>query len=103
MEINVDRVFRFLRYRLRDRGIEDAELLRPVEEVAALAPRLRFEEERDLISLIELQFAFSRAQLADTVIRDALLATLAHPEWSAARRIEFIRAQLVNRQPASRA
>ena len=101
MDIDIDRVFKFLRYRLRNRGIADADLLRTIEEAAALAPRLRFEEERDLIRLIELQFRFSRAQLADSVILEALLATLAQPEWSAAQRLDFIHEQLVNRSPSN--
>lgn len=100
MDVDIDRIFRFLRYRLRGRGVADAELLRTIEEAAALAPRLRFEEEKDLINLIELQFRFSRAQLAHSVIRDALLAALAHPDWTAARRLEFIRDQLLDRAPA---
>jgi len=101
MAIDIDRVFKFLRYRLRHRGIADAELLRTVEEAAALAPRLRFEEEKDLIRLIELQFRFSRAQLAHSVILEALLTTLTRPDWSAARRLEFIQEQLVSRAPAA--
>jgi hypothetical protein len=101
MDVNIDRVFKFLRYRLRNDGIADAELLRTIEEAAALAARLRFEEEKDLIRLIELQFRCSRAQLADSVILEALLATLTHPDWSAARRLEFIQGQLVSRAPAS--
>jgi hypothetical protein len=101
MDVNIDRVFKFLRYRLRNDGIADAELLRTIEEAAALAARLRFEEEKDLIRLIELQFRFSGAQLAHSVIAEALLATLAQPEWSAARRLEFIQEQLINRSPAN--
>ena len=99
MDVNIDRVFKFLRYRLRNDGLADAELLRTVEEAVALAPKLRFEEENDLIRLIELQCRFSRAQLAHAVIVDALLATLAQPEWSAARRLEFIEDHLVARVP----
>ena len=101
MAPDIDRMFKFLRYRLRDRGIDDADLLRTVEEAAAVAPRLRFEEEKDLIKLIELQFRFSAAQLADSVILEALAATLERPDWSAERRLEFIHEQLVNRLPAS--
>lgn len=101
MAIDIERVFKFLRYRLRNRGIADADLLRTVEEAAALAPKLRFEEEKDLIRLIELQFRFSRTQLADSVILEALLATLTHPDWSATRRLEFIQEELVSRAPAS--
>jgi hypothetical protein len=99
--MDIDRMFKFLRYRLRNRGVTDAELLRTVEETVAIAPKLRFDEEKDLIRLIELQFRFSGAQLAHSVIAEALLATLAQPEWSAARRLEFIQEQLINRSPAN--
>jgi len=69
--MDIDRMFELLRYRLRNRGVADADL------------------------------RFSRAQLADSVILEALLATLAHPDWSAARRLEVIHEQLVSRVPAS--
>jgi len=48
MDVNIDRVFKFLRYRLRNDGIADAVLLPTIEEAAAVAARLRVDEEKDL-------------------------------------------------------
>jgi hypothetical protein len=101
MDLNIDRAFRFLRFRLRELAIPETELLRTIQETAALAPKLRLEEDKHLIHFVELQFRFSRAQLADSVIRQALLMSLAQPDWSAERRLNFIEGQLVGRSPGA--
>ncbi len=100
MSFEPDRVFKFLRHRLRDKNVDDATLARLVEETLALAPKLGIEEDAELIRLVELQFRFTRAQLSDPAIAGALAQTFGQAGWTAEQRLDFIEAQLVGRQPA---
>ncbi|MCH9687889.1 MAG: hypothetical protein K0V04_41045 [Deltaproteobacteria bacterium] len=100
MSFEPDRVFAFVRHRLRNDGVDDAAVARVVEESLALAPMMGVEDDAELIRLVLLQFRFSEAQLADPQIVAALTKALGQSQWTATQRMDFIDAQLVGRTPA---
>jgi hypothetical protein len=99
MDGDLIRIFKFLKYKLRNRAIEEQELLRTIEESLEVAKQLDIADEKEVIRFIELQFNFSKFQLQSQFIQEALVHTLANVEWSAKKRLDFIDEQILDRKP----
>ena len=96
------RMFRFLKHRLAGRGFSDTDLYLSVREGIEIGESLGITEERQVLRFIELQFRFSRDQLASPLIRNVLFQTLANDDWDAEQRIDYIEQQLIGRAVPAR-
>jgi len=100
MNIDVEKMMKRLRYKLKNQTISDQELLYFVKEGLEIAPKLQIYEEKNILRLILLQFLFSHAQLETRLIRETLLKTLTYSAWDEDKRLDFIYKNLINRQPS---
>lgn len=75
----------------------EASLRMVVEQSLALCPRLEIEDERDIARFIALALLLTPEQKQSKLVEGVMRRVLAHLDWDASKRLDFLHRHLVGR------
>lgn len=90
------------RYPEHTRGIDPEELRQRVREAFALNPTLEITEEKDAFRLIALSVLLTPEQKRSTLAQGVMQRVLAHLDWDATQRLDFLYKHLIGRPVSSK-
>ena len=79
------------------RALGQVELRTAVQQSLTLAPQLEIEEERDVARFIALAVLLTPEQKRSRLVEGVLRRVLAHFDWDATKRLDFLHRHLVGR------
>lgn len=79
------------------KALGEAELRTVVRQSLAIAPQLEIEEERDVARFIALAVLLTPEQKRSRLVEGVMRRVLAHFDWDATKRLDFLHRHLVRR------